>query len=47
MNPYKISFVTTLLLATKIVAQEQPKPHVKLYIPYEQYSQQDNQRIIN
>jgi 4-hydroxy-4-methyl-2-oxoglutarate aldolase len=35
-----------LLLATKMMAQEQPDPHVKLYIPYEQYSQQDNQRII-
>jgi regulator of RNase E activity RraA len=27
-------------------AQEHLDPHVKLYIPYEQYSQQDNRRII-
>ena len=46
MNRYRIRFLIVLLLALKITAQEQPNPHVKLYMPYEQYSQQDNQRIV-
>lgn len=46
MYRHRIGFLTVLLLTTKMPAQEHLDPHVKLYIPYEQYSQQDNQRII-
>ncbi|HEY7304282.1 MAG TPA: RraA family protein [Bryobacteraceae bacterium] len=46
MNRYRIDLLIVLLLANKMMAQEHVDPHVKLYIPYEQYSQQDNERII-
>lgn len=43
----RIGVLSALVVAAKIMAQQAPNPHVKLYIPYEQYSQQDNQRIIS
>jgi len=46
MYRHRIGFLTVLLLTTKMPAQQHLDTHVKLYIPYEQYSQQDNQRII-
>jgi 4-hydroxy-4-methyl-2-oxoglutarate aldolase len=46
MYRHRIGLLMVLLLAVKMPAQEHLDPHVKLYIPYEQYSQQGNQRII-
>lgn len=46
MYLFRIGALSTLFVAGNIMAQPAPNPHVKLYIPYEQYSQQDNQRII-
>jgi hypothetical protein len=37
MHRYGIRVLMVLLLAAAMPAQE-PDPHVKLYIPYEQYS---------
>jgi 4-hydroxy-4-methyl-2-oxoglutarate aldolase len=48
---YRIGFATALLLGgasigQNLAAQDHTDPHVKLYIPYERYSQQDNERVI-
>jgi len=46
MYRHRIALLATLILAVKMPAQQQLDSHVKLYIPYERYSQEDNQRIL-
>jgi regulator of RNase E activity RraA len=47
MYRHRIALLATLILSVQMPAQQQQlDSHVKLYIPYERYSQEDNQRIL-
>lgn len=46
MYRQRITLLAALILAVKMPAQQQLDSHVKLYIPYERYSQEDNQRVL-
>ena len=46
MYRHRIVLLAVLLLAAKMSAQQPLDSNVKLYIPYERYSQDDNRRIL-
>jgi 4-hydroxy-4-methyl-2-oxoglutarate aldolase len=46
LNHIAAALIIPAITAIHSFAQEHLDPHVKMYIPYERYSQQDNQRIL-